>query len=365
VIAISLLDPIPEDVNTVAASLAEMITTAANGVRWRRLPGGTSSAEEFLAVLEGLDGDRIAREWSLWREGEPRREDDRRHGVLFQWEHADPPLGPYLTAGELGARFDARWAETRRQRETRAAGYDHDGALARLKLLSAQADAGFLRQVLADPASDAQRGKATEFLAAAGQEITALESQVGDPDSIPDEHGDLPAARREYNLDSHMRLFRHEALRAWSKGQRPRFRQLLAMPVPRPADMCSECQAAADWHTYGVSLRLFRPEPEPGSQAETIACLMPGWQERCPASTSIQIRQQWGQGLPDFDGAQWQAMLTPLLRAIFAPAPPRQREKPDQRAVLERRLRSAEAEASRIRSELAGLGPGTGEGRRP
>jgi hypothetical protein len=43
----------------------------------------------------------------------------------------------------------------------------------------------------------------------------------------------------------------------------------------------------------------------------------------CLASTSIQIRQQWGRGLPDFDGAQWQAMLTSLLRAIFAPAPPR------------------------------------------
>jgi hypothetical protein len=95
-----------------------------------------------------------------------------------------------------------------------------------------------------------------------------------------------------------------------------------------------------------------------------IARLMPGWRERCPASTGIQIRQQWGQGLPDFDGAQWQAMLTPLLRAIFAPVPPPQREKPDRRAVLERRLRSAEAEARRIRRELGGLDPDTDEGRR-
>ncbi len=126
VIAIRLPDPIPEDVDTVAASLAEMIVTAANGVRWRRLPGSASSAEEFLAVLAGLGGDRIAREWSLWREGEPRREDDRRHEVLFQWEHAGPPPGPYLTAEELEARFEARWAETQRQREARAAEYDHD-----------------------------------------------------------------------------------------------------------------------------------------------------------------------------------------------------------------------------------------------
>jgi hypothetical protein len=129
--------------------------------------------------------------------------------------------------------------------------------------------------------------------------------------AAPGVEGELPPrssirvpSRRGYNLDSHMRLFRHEALRAWSKGQRPRFRQLLAMVVPQPADMCPECQAPADWHTYAVSLRLFQPKPEPGSQAETIARLMPGWWERCPASTSIQIRQQWGQGLPDFDGAQ-------------------------------------------------------------
>jgi hypothetical protein len=43
-----------------------MIVTAADGIKWRRLPAGTSSAEEFLAVLAGLGSDRIAREWSLW-----------------------------------------------------------------------------------------------------------------------------------------------------------------------------------------------------------------------------------------------------------------------------------------------------------
>ena len=49
------------------------------------------------------------------------------------------------------------------------------------------------------------------------------------------------------------------------------------MPVPQPDDMCAECQAPADWHAYGVSLRLFQPKPEPGSQAaETIARAMLG-----------------------------------------------------------------------------------------
>jgi hypothetical protein len=84
---------------------------------------------------------------------------------------------------------------------------------------------------------------------------------------------------------------------------------------------------------------------------------MPGWWERCPASTDIQIHQQWGRGLPDFHSAQWQAMLPPLLRAIFAPEPAPQRSKPGKRAAFERRLRTAEAEASRIRHELSELDP--------
>jgi hypothetical protein len=85
--------------------------------------------------------------------------------------------------------------------------------------------------------------KNASAVSAAEQEMKALEVQVGDPDAISDEHGDLPATRRGYNLDSHMRLFCHEALRAWSKGQRPQFRQLLAMPAPQSAGMCPECQA--------------------------------------------------------------------------------------------------------------------------
>lgn len=59
--------------------------------------------------------------------------------------------------------------------------------MACVKLLSAQADAGFMRHVLENPASDAQRDKAAEFLAVAGQEIKALEGQVGDPDA-PDQY---------------------------------------------------------------------------------------------------------------------------------------------------------------------------------
>jgi hypothetical protein len=135
--------------------------------------------------------------------------------------------------------------------------------------------------------------------------------------------GDLPAERRERHLDEHTTFFRHPLLREWSSRQQRRFRPLLAMPAPQAADMCSECQAPADWLTYALSLRLWPGTPEPGSTAAKLAALLPGWRERCPACTDYQIRHQWGGtgALPGFDAAQWQAMLTPVLRAIFAPAP--------------------------------------------
>jgi hypothetical protein len=57
-------------------------------------------------------------------------------------------------------------------------------------------------------------------------------------------------------------------------------------------------------------------------------------------------------------------MLTPLLRAIFAPAHHTARKRTDQRATLQQRLCSAEAEAERLRRQLAALEPDDG-GRAP
>jgi hypothetical protein len=216
-----------------------------------------------------------------------------------------------------------------------------------------------MRHILARPASAAQQDRAQELLAATEQETAELEAQIGDPDAIPDKYGDLPAERRERHLDEHMTFFRHPLLREWSSGQQRRFRPLLAMPAPQAADMCSECQAPADWHTYALSLRLWPGTPEPGSTAAKLAALLPGWWERCPACTDYQIRHQRGGtgALPGFDAAQWQAMLTPVLRAIFAPAPTTPRKQPDQRAALQQRLRAAEAQAERLRGQLAALQP--------
>ena len=61
-----------------------------------------------------------------------------------------------------------------------------------------------------------------------------------------------------------MTFFRHLQLRRWSAWPQRRFRSLLAMPPPQAADMCTECQTPADWHTYALSLRLWpRAHPSP------------------------------------------------------------------------------------------------------
>jgi hypothetical protein len=334
-----------QEMNVMNPPEPDLTVTAPNGVSWKRQAGGSSSAEEFLAALEVMtdSAGRIAREWNLWQEGLQAREHGQMIDVIRQWEHAAPPPGGYLSEQEVRQRLDA--SQARRDQE-RAAG--------RVRMLSAQATAGFMRNVLAKPASEAQASKASKLLAAAEQEAATLTGQIGDPDAVTDERGDLPPARRERHLNDHMTFFRHPTLREWSSGQRSKFRQLLAMPPPQPADMCSECQAPASWHCYALSLCLWRGRPEPGSRAETSARLMPGWWERCPACTRYQLHHQWGHNaLPGFGPAQWEAILPPALRAIFLPAAPAPRKPTDQRAALARRLQAAEAEAGRLRAQLA------------
>jgi hypothetical protein len=345
---------------TTSAPTPDLIVTAPNGVAWKRNPGAASSRPDFLAALEAVTAGSVAaaaREWNWWQEGRPQQERDRAMGVLREWNHATPPPGGYIADEDIQSYLAAKAAERESERQARAAGYDKERARARLTMLDAEATAGFMRHIISSPASDAQLAKARELLAASEREAAALRDQVGDPDAVTDEHGDLPPARRERNLVDHVWLFRHRALREWSTGQRPRFRQLLAMPPPRPQDMCADCQAPADWHACALSLCLWRGRPEPGSKAAEIARLMPGWWDRCYASTSYQLRHVWGGAdvLPDFGGEQWRAMLTPVLRAIFDPVKPAPRKPRDPRAALERQLQAAEAEAGRLRRQLSEL----------
>jgi hypothetical protein len=306
---------------------------APNGVVWTRRPAGRSSAADLLRELADLGKNHIEREWDWWEDGRRDKEYDRQWAVFAEWENgAKDPAGfdPEAASKAYMEDFHRRMEEQRRAREVLAAErHDKERESLRLQMLAAEANAAFFGHVLEKPATAAQRDKAEQRMEQSRTTAAAMREQLGDPEDVVDRRGFFPADRRRMNLDSHMSVWRHPMLRGLHESkQRKRFNALLAMRAPEPAAMCSECQAPSQWHEYVISLCLFRGTPEPGSTAETIARLMPGWWKRCYASSAYQIEHVWGGSstLPDFDGLQWAAMLPPTLRAIFAADPPKPRQ---------------------------------------
>ncbi|WP_409184911.1 hypothetical protein F9C11_11880 [Amycolatopsis sp. VS8301801F10] len=305
--------------------------TASNGVTWTRRPGGSSTATQLLEALSistrmYTDVEFL---WNWWEEDRHSREESRVWAILEEWENGADRREQ--TAEEIDA-FVQRWneeqdakheAEKKQRAELVVQSYDKDRASARLQLLRKEADAAFFQHVADKPANTAQREDAERRVAKSRTEAEELRERVGDPEDVLDERGYLPAERRKQHLGEHMRYWRYPMLRELRKHNRRRFTTLLNMPVPDVERMCSECQAPAEWHEYDISLCLFRSRPAEGSQAETLSRLIPGWWERCHASTAYQIGHGWGvpHALPDFTAEQWQAMLPPLLRSTFAPKP--------------------------------------------
>lgn len=313
--------------------------TAPNGVVWTRKADGTSTGPELLQTLENMIAfHKPWHQWNWWQEDREKQEHARMWRVLEQWDNGadlesrqDTEKDSDAAAQAYLDKLDKQHEEKQQRRAEQAAtSYDKDREEARLRLLRVEADAAFFAHVLEAPANDAQREAAERRMASSHQTADDLRQQVGDPEQVIDDRGYLPAERREMHLSEHLRYWRHPCLREWEKKERRRFTALLKMPAPDASAMCSECQAPTEWHGYDLSLTLFRQPPPAGSQAEGLARLMPGWWERCVACTGYAIGHVWGgsHALPDFDGDQWQAMLPPLLRALFAPDPPKPKRKP-------------------------------------
>jgi hypothetical protein len=331
--------------------------TAPNGVVWTRCSGCASTGPELLHAMEELRtiGD-VSTVWNWWQEGREQQERDRVMQVVLQWDNGAPEL-PVEGMAEFTRKFDKQWEEKKRRRaELAAQAYDKDREVLRLRLLRTESDAAFFAHVLEKPASAGQREDAERRLTAARAAAEEMRQRIGDPEQVIDKAGYLPAERRARNLDAHMRYFRHRMLREWAATDKRRFNALLKMPMPDPGSMCSECEAPSQWHEYDISLRLFHAPPAPGSQADTLRRLMPGWGDRCPACTAYRIGHVWGgeHAIPDFTGEQWLAMLPQLLRVLFAAAETKPTRKPTRpsKAALERRLREVEAEAERLRTQL-------------
>lgn len=315
------------------APVATAQVEAPNGVVWTRIPSGRSTPADLLRQLAELGKDHVEREWDWWQEDRPEHERERQWTILREWENGapDPPdeQDAEATARAYMTDFDRRMKAKEKQRARLAAKrYDEQRKHLRLAMMRAEADAAFFAHVLKAPTSAAQSDMAEQRMAKKQTAAQQMRKQLGDPEDVIDRNGFYPADRRSMNLSSHMTFFRHPTLRELhTSKQRKRFNALLAMRPIESAAMCSECQVPSQWHAYAISLCLFRGTPEPGSRAEHIARLMPGWWQRCFACTTYQMEHQWGHdALPDFDGSQWAAMLPPVLKEVFAPDPPRPRE---------------------------------------
>jgi hypothetical protein len=269
----------------MSTTQSDLIIMAPNGVRWRRRPGSTSSAEEFLDRLETMTGlwSRVEPQWNWWQEGREEQEHDRLWTVLAQWDHATPPPGGYPPVEETMAGIDAERAERERERRDGAASYDEDRAVARLRLLRAQATAGFMRHVLRAPADPAQQAKAEDLLAASLQEATELAKTAGDPNTVVDRAGICP---RHVGISTCARTLGTSAIRPCGNGRlgrgsgstgcspcRHRSRRICARNA-RPRGTPMPCRCAC-----GPGL----PSPVPERRRSPISS--PGWWDRCPACT--------------------------------------------------------------------------------
>jgi small-conductance mechanosensitive channel len=146
------------------------------------------------------------------------QENQQATAVFEQWTRAEPGFRQ-LTSEEVDAgmatwdaEFEARNAERDRQQAARVALYDEGREQARLALLEQQAILRHCSQKLDDlrerrrfPAMPEQPRRAQiaelqQSVAAARTAVVRLQEQVGDVETVVDQHGWLPQERRELAL---------------------------------------------------------------------------------------------------------------------------------------------------------------------
>lgn len=266
-----------------------------DGCLWRPLPDATSTAEEFIAARSEMSAIQLGSIWNPWWREERAIELQAAIDVFEQWTRAEPDFRP-LTEAQYKRRMarwkrdaDARHVKTLRAQEKRRDSYDPERETARLALSESEAHLyiqGVRRQELVDhtefPAMDDTRrekevAECDANLARLRQAVDELSARVGDPETVVDQQGWLPAERREHSQIgfSCRRIAEVNALRTAveelpaklkaTKGRTERAavrselhaatRNLefwLAIPPQTPSDMCSECEVPLDWHLrYG------------------------------------------------------------------------------------------------------------------
>ena len=275
-----------------------------DGELWELVPGGTVTAEEFMAARSLIQEIHRSLWWNPWWMTERRAEYDAAWETCGQWTRTNPdPDPPHKSVEEYETGLEQKLAEAEaqaaaeeeqaeRDRAEWAARYDPQRAQARLALLEEQG-------ILADKVrerdeiisrdlfpliDDKQRDShlaALERVIAAGQRaVDELAAVVGDPETVCDERGWLSAERRELSLrafkqrrEAEIRQLRtsiparqaelksltgrseRAALRETLRKDVVRLASLEAMPPMQAGDMCSECVSPA-WHSPSVTLNF-------------------------------------------------------------------------------------------------------------
>jgi hypothetical protein len=273
-----------------------------DGKRWVPVPDATATAEEFIAALSLLHEIHQQIRWSPWVMQDRAGEYDAALKVCGQWACAEPePPGKTLEEyeaeldqrmAEAEARFLAAEKQAEKDRAERAEHYDRDRAQARLALLEEQ---GILDskvrerdQILSGemfpgaPEQEKRRLLANleRDIAAKTKEVDQLLAVIGDPETVADAKGWLPAERREMALvlfksrrDLQVRELRARVSDAQAalkslrgQAERAKARETLRqdqahlayweqMAPLQAADMCSECESPA-WHAPGATYSM-------------------------------------------------------------------------------------------------------------
>jgi hypothetical protein len=272
-----------------------------DGKAWKPVPGATATAEEFIAARSLLHEVHQQATWSPWLLLEPSAEYEAAWKVCGQWTSVEPGPPPKTLEeyeadlerrlADADAQLLAKEAQAEKDRAERAKHYNPDRDQARLALLEEQGIlADHIRdrdELLARDLSHPEMGyfrsrldTVERAIARKSKEVEELLAVIGDPETVCDQAGWLPAERRELSLSrfkderiSQVRTLRARIVDAKTtlktlKGRTRRaevreslrrdqlhLAHLEQMKPLRAADMCSECAKPA-WHSQGWTTNL-------------------------------------------------------------------------------------------------------------
>ena len=300
-------------------------TVEHEGLLWKPRPGATVTFEAFADVRGRFREVHEHVSWNPWDSHLLEEAEKAYLAVRDQWTRAEPGFRT-LTEAECQARmdqwdadFDSEQKRKQAARQERARHYDPEREQARLQLLE---DESILRHAMQEsaeldggsPLPAMPKNRRADMLtnlqgkmARYQERVDRLKTQVGDPETVVDVRGWIPAERRQRAV-IHFGLWRERevtelrkrteqaqqelktisggsersAVRSRSGLDEYKLKGLLAVTRPASEQMCSECfrpQSWDRWRTGGDGLFYTGP-----------CAAWPGWAARIAKTREMILR---------------------------------------------------------------------------